>query len=319
MVLACAPQPFPSRTLTPSLSTIQASKAYTDSREDLLQLWVHEAERTFGDRMWDAADRELLRRAVNEQLGTAFGTSVGALFEAAGGEVPPYAQLLRPAAGGAAVAAAASTAGNSGGSSGRGGRGGDDDAALTAAPYAPVRDAAALRAALEEVMDDAAAAPSGESSDAGNARENTSAAAAGAAPRRLALFRDAALRVCRIQRILTQRCGHALLVGVSGSGRKSLARLAARAAGMAVVTVAAAAAGGSRGYRFADWREDLKKLLRSAGVEGCRVALLLDERQLAASKGDAMLGDVNSLLASGEVPGLWPKVRAAVRACWCSQ
>lgn len=37
--------------------------------------------------MWDAADREWLRSALDARLGAAFGASLGALFEATGGEV----------------------------------------------------------------------------------------------------------------------------------------------------------------------------------------------------------------------------------------
>lgn len=59
----------------------QASKAFYDSKEVLLQLWVHETFRVMGDRMWDPADADWLRRQVDERLTATFGTSFAALFE----------------------------------------------------------------------------------------------------------------------------------------------------------------------------------------------------------------------------------------------
>ena len=68
----------------------------------------------------------------------------------------------------------------------------------------------------------------------------------------LVLFNDAMEHVCRINRILQVPMGSALLVGVGGSGKQSLARLAAFISGHEVVQITI-----SRTYGVAEFKADL--------------------------------------------------------------
>ncbi|GIL82190.1 hypothetical protein Vretifemale_11083, partial [Volvox reticuliferus] len=111
--------------------------------------------------------------------------------------------------------------------------------------------------------------------------------------------------VTRIARVLRQEGGHVLCVGVGGSGRRSLARLAAFISGMDAFQVEI-----SRSYGLNEWREDLRRLTRNAGAAEKPTVFLFGDSQAAQ---ESFVEDVNSLINSGEVPNLFPhEDRAAI-------
>ena len=128
----------------------------------------------------------------------------------------------------------------------------------------------------------------------------------------LVLFRDAVLHVCRIVRVLRRPHGNLLLLGIGGSGRQSLVRLAAFLCDMVIFQIEI-----GRRYDHAEFREgktsgctamnqgaslDVRRLMKLCGVSNREVVFLFVDTQIID---DAFLEDLNALLHTGEVPNLF--------------
>jgi len=89
-----------------------------------------------------------------------------------------------------------------------------------------------------------------------------------------------------------------MLVGVGGSGRSSMARLAASINAMSTFSIEI-----TKSYRQKEWYEDIKKMLRKCGLDETTVQFLFSDTQIVY---ESFLEDINNLLNSGEIPNLFP-------------
>eukprot|EP00954_Amorphochlora_amoebiformis_P004328 337727-Amorphochlora_amoeboformis.AAC.1 len=113
----------------------------------------------------------------------------------------------------------------------------------------------------------------------------------------LVFFKDAICHLSRVARIMQLPRGNALLVGLGGSGRQSLTRLAAYIVEYYCYEIEL-----SRGFDYSAFQEHIRQMMKIAAVEGRPVAFLFTENQILEER---FLEDVNNILNSGEVPNLW--------------
>ncbi|RAW32452.1 Dynein beta chain, flagellar outer arm, partial [Phytophthora cactorum] len=116
----------------------------------------------------------------------------------------------------------------------------------------------------------------------------------------LVLFDQALEHVTRIVRILANPRGNALLIGVGGSGKQSLSRLAAFICGYTLVSLTTSA---SPSYGLSELKEDLKDIYRKAGIRPAKpIVLLLTDSQITDNR---FLVPLTDALTSGYIADLF--------------
>ncbi|NXU59271.1 DYH17 protein, partial [Turnix velox] len=207
---------------------------------DLVRLWLHEAERVYGDKLVDEKDQKSFEKVLTDTCKKFFTDLSDELVFAKPNIYCHFAQGV-----------------------------GD-------AKYMPVPSWPALSKLLVEALD--------------NYNEVNAAMS-------LVLFEDAVSHICRINRILESPWGNALLVGVGGSGKQSLARLAAFISSLNVFQITL-----RKGYGIPDLKLDLASQYIKAAVKNSPTVFLMTDSQVAE---ESFLVLINDFLASGEVPGLF--------------
>merc|ERR1719269_130460 len=145
--------------------------------------------------------------------------------------------------------------------------------------YMPIPDMAKLKKSLEEKL----------------AEYNENFAAM-----ELVLFKIAMEHICRICRIIDLPCGNALLVGVGGSGKQSLAMLSSFIMTVDVVRILV-----TQTYGIADLLLDLQVFYIKAAVKpGTPHAFLMTDGQIADER---FLVYLNDMLSSGNIPNLFTR------------
>ncbi|NXP60283.1 DYH17 protein, partial [Chloropsis cyanopogon] len=207
---------------------------------DLVRLWLHEAERVYGDKLVDEEDQYSFKKVMADISKASFQELNEEQMFAKPNIYCHFAQ------------------------------------GMDESKYMPVASWAALSDLLREALD---------SYNEVNAVMN------------LVLFEDAVAHICRISRILESPRGNALLVGVGGSGKQSLARLAAHISNLSVFQITL-----RKGYGIPDLKLDLASQYIKAAVKNIPGVFLMTDSQVAE---ESFLVVINDFLASGEVPGLF--------------
>lgn len=117
-------------------------------------------------------------------------------------------------------------------------------------------------------------------------------------PMDLVLFKYSVEHITRISRALQIPQGHLIAVGYGGSGRKKSIKLAATMAGAELFQFEF-----KRDYSMRDWRDDIKKVLMTAGMSDKNVFFLYSDSN--ANDAEAFMSDIVTIMDVSELPNLF--------------
>jgi len=115
----------------------------------------------------------------------------------------------------------------------------------------------------------------------------------------LVLFEDAINHLVRISRIVQTPRSSGLLVGVGGSGKQSLTRLAAEIGRQTIYQMVI-----TKNFQEKDLKEELKVLFDLTGHLNKQVTFIMTDAEV---KKESFLEYINMILSTGEAPGIIAK------------
>jgi dynein heavy chain, axonemal len=236
-----------------------ASKKEVPNSDVLTRLWAHEITRVFGDRLINDEDRTWMMNAVKDAVRAPFGGNFDTMFKHLDNDFDGKVETL------------------------------DEYRALafgdiytpfgmTERPYEEIADSKRMFQCADDAL-----------TNYNNMSDK---------PMDLVLFAFAIEHLLRIGRVLKQPGGHAMLVGVGGSGRQSLTRLASKLGDFDIFQIEI-----KKVYRMIEFREDIKTLLRGCGGKGQMTTFIFTDNSI---KEESFLEDINNILNTGEVPNIFP-------------
>ncbi|KAJ1446978.1 dynein heavy chain and region D6 of dynein motor-domain-containing protein [Pelagophyceae sp. CCMP2097] len=122
----------------------------------------------------------------------------------------------------------------------------------------------------------------------------------------LVVFDDALQHLLRLSRVLGMPRGSMMLVGVGGSGKQSLTNLAAFIAGHELFQIAV-----TKTYTLNSFLDDIRAMYKACSQQRRKATFVFTDAQI---KDENFLEVLNSFLTTGEVSGLFPKDEVGVMA-----
>lgn len=239
---------------------LSASPKRVSTASSWMRLWIHENRRVFRDRLVDNDDRAKLDALVNRMLNAHFKATPEEILAGELGANPGQAEASPLLFGDWHDIEHKEK---------------DDRERV----YQEITSLPAAAAVLEDYLQE-------------YNEENAPAM-------KLVMFRDAVEHLSRIARILRQPRGNALLLGVGGSGRQSLTKLATFLCNYQLFQIEL-----HKHYGLHEWHEDMKKMLLNAGLKADEppTVFLIGDTQLV---NETFLEDINNILNCGEIPNLF--------------